>query len=64
MPLPASTIVKPASAPQPCARTKERPKEHEYDLFLLAALRHLAEPTLIDYERALLPPSQRRLRAA
>ncbi len=63
MQLPASTMVKPAGARQSCANTKEQPKEHEYDLFLLAALRHLAKPLRIDDERVPLP-SQRRLRAA
>jgi len=49
--LPDSTMVKPAGARQSRARTKEQPKEHEYDLFLLAALHHLAEPPRIDDER-------------
>ena len=51
MKLPDSTMVKPAGARQSRARTKEQPKEHEYDLFLLAALHHLAEPPRIDDER-------------
>jgi hypothetical protein len=57
--LPDSTMVKPAGARQSWARTNEQPKEHEYDLFLLAALRHLAEPPCIDPL-----PSHRRLWAA
>lgn len=60
MQLSVSTKAPPASQRQLRGKTRERPREQEYDLLLLAALSHLAQPPHTDDKRA-LRPSRRRL---